>query len=217
MKISGLSCITKKIFLVFLGHPNGQWGLLSLGRERAQRRELAAAIVFRKGKKWHPLLQCDIVCNKAPVPWFLDDKIIFLLIQITNTTNILFLSSLLPLGDHFFEKRKKAQKAIFIRTVSPAMGKMVTPISAMLMFRKIALLLRRPSPPELEKSLSSIEKQIQKPRRTHGIILTRKWDMCTMQNWIYLKIAPRGAGGGREVWWGSKNINPIQPSIFWTF
>ena len=113
---------------------------------------------------------------------FLDDKIIFLLSQITNTTNILFLSSLLPFGDLFFEKRKKARKAIFIRTVSPAMGKMVTPISAMLMFRKIALLLRRPSPPELEKSLSSIEKQIQKPRRTHGIILTRKWDMCTMQN-----------------------------------
>ena len=38
---------------------------------------------------------------------FLDDKIIFLLSQITNTTNILFLSSLLPFGDLFFEKRKK--------------------------------------------------------------------------------------------------------------
>ena len=104
----------------------------------------------------------------------LDDKIIFLLSQITNTTNILFLSSLLPFGDLFFEKRKKAQNDFSTTTGSPAMGKMVTPISAMLMFRKIALLLRRPSPPELEKSLSSIEKQIQKSHRTHRIILTRK-------------------------------------------
>ena len=89
----------------------------------------------------------------------LDDKIIFLLSQITNTTNIFFSQQPSAFLGSLFREEKKS--AIFIRTVSPAMGKMVTPISAMLMFRKIALLLRRPSPPELEKSSSSIEKQIQ--------------------------------------------------------
>ena len=38
---------------------------------------------------------------------FLDDKIIFLLSQITNTTNILFLSSLLPFGISFSRREKK--------------------------------------------------------------------------------------------------------------
>ena len=91
----------------------------------------------------------------------LDDKIIFLLSQITNTTNIFFFSAAFCLLGISFSRREKSAKWIFITTGLPAMGKMVTPISAMLMFRKIALLLRRPSPPELEKSLSSIEKQTQ--------------------------------------------------------
>ena len=37
MKISGLSCITKKIFLVFLGHPNGQCNLSTNAVSRQKR------------------------------------------------------------------------------------------------------------------------------------------------------------------------------------
>ena len=45
---------------------------------------------------------------------------------------------------------------IVIILSSPAIGKIVTPMSAMLMFRKMVLLLLLPKPPELEQDLIQI-------------------------------------------------------------
>ena len=67
MKISGLSCITKKIFLVFLGHPNQHhplftkelqhimaWPLPFLQnlshRDYGERRSIPARLLFAQGR-----------------------------------------------------------------------------------------------------------------------------------------------------------------------